>query len=128
VYNNVIPVLLRLAQISLVASPWNICQSQFSSIMKASTVSALFGAAVFAALPINAAPTQDKKRDVDTRYPYTGPEIPIGDWIDATVNGNGKGFIRLVEPPAVAPRKHAEILLHNRDSLHPYSRPQECYQ
>lgn len=74
--------------------------------MKATTTSALFGAAVLAALPSNAAPTQGKfpiqiKRDVDLRYPYTGPEIPIGDWVDATVNGNGKGFIRLVEPPAV---------------------------
>ena len=43
------------------------------------------------------------KRDVDTRYPYTGPAIPVGDWVDSTVNGNGKGFPRLVEPPAVKP-------------------------
>lgn len=42
--------------------------------------------------------------DVDTRYPYEGPEIPIGDWVDYTVNGNGKGFPRLVEPPAVVPK------------------------
>lgn len=43
---------------------------------------------------------------VDTRYPYTGPEIPIGDWVDPKVNGNGKGFPRLVEPPAVKPRSN----------------------
>lgn len=54
---------------------------------------------------VSGAPTTVKyvKRDVDTTYPYNGPEIPIGDWVDATVNGNGKGFIRLVEDPAVTP-------------------------
>lgn len=41
--------------------------------------------------------------DVDTLYAYTGPAIPIGDWVDPTVNGNGKGYPRLVEPPAVTP-------------------------
>ncbi|TVY73422.1 Acid phosphatase [Lachnellula suecica] len=41
----------------------------------------------------------------DERYPYTGPAIPIGDWVDPTANGNGKGFPRLVEPPAVKPAK-----------------------
>jgi acid phosphatase len=46
---------------------------------------------------VNARPT------VDTEYAYTGPEVPVGDWIDPTVNGNGKGFPRLVEPPAVKP-------------------------
>lgn len=40
---------------------------------------------------------------VDDRYPYTGPEVPVGDWVDPTINGNGKGFTRLVEPPAVKP-------------------------
>ncbi|THC95826.1 hypothetical protein EYZ11_004696 [Aspergillus tanneri] len=40
---------------------------------------------------------------VDNRYPYTGPAVPVGDWVDPTVNGNGKGFPRLVEPPAVKP-------------------------
>ena len=40
---------------------------------------------------------------VDETYPYTGPAIPVGDWVDPTVNGNGKGFPRLVEPPAVTP-------------------------
>ncbi|PYH43464.1 purple acid phosphatase family protein [Aspergillus saccharolyticus JOP 1030-1] len=39
----------------------------------------------------------------DERYPYTGPAVPVGDWVDPTVNGNGKGFPRLVEPPAVRP-------------------------
>ncbi len=43
------------------------------------------------------------ERDVDTRFPYTGPAVPVGDWVDPTINGNGKGFPRLVEPPAVAP-------------------------
>jgi len=58
-----------------------------------------------AVAPSAAIPTKPGKRDVDTRFPYTGPAVPIGDWVDATVNGNGKGFIRLVEPPAVAPGK-----------------------
>lgn len=40
---------------------------------------------------------------VDTRYPYTGPEVPIGDWNDQTINGDGKGYPRLSEPPAVQP-------------------------
>jgi acid phosphatase len=40
---------------------------------------------------------------VDNRFPYTGPDVPVGDWVDPTVNGNGKGFPRLVEPPAVKP-------------------------
>jgi len=65
--------------------------------MKAAISVALLGA-----LLTEAAPT-DNKRDVDTRFPYTGPAVPIGDWIDQTVNGNGKGFPRLVEPPAVKP-------------------------
>ncbi|KAF2774321.1 Metallo-dependent phosphatase [Teratosphaeria nubilosa] len=64
----------------------------------------LYGALCFITSIITtlAAPT-DSKRDVDTRYPYTGPQIPVGDWVDSTVNGNGKGFIRLTEPPAVPP-------------------------
>jgi hypothetical protein len=40
---------------------------------------------------------------VDETYPYTGPAVPIGDWVDNTVNGNGKGFPRLSMPPAVKP-------------------------
>lgn len=39
----------------------------------------------------------------DERYLYTGPAVPVGDWVDPTVNGNGKGFPRLIEPPAVRP-------------------------
>ncbi|KAI9700554.1 MAG: hypothetical protein M1820_006708 [Bogoriella megaspora] len=54
------------------------------------------------ALSVNAIPANGK-RDVDTRYPYTGPAVPVGDWVDPTVKGNGKGFPRLVEPPAVTP-------------------------
>lgn len=53
---------------------------------------------------VAASPT---KRTVDTVYPYTGPDVPVGDWVDPTVNGNGKGYPRLVEPPAVTPKsKH----------------------
>jgi hypothetical protein len=40
---------------------------------------------------------------VDEQYPYTGPAVPVGDWVDPTINGNGKGFPRLVEAPAVTP-------------------------
>ncbi|KFY43833.1 hypothetical protein V494_01797 [Pseudogymnoascus sp. VKM F-4513 (FW-928)] len=40
---------------------------------------------------------------VDTVYPYTGPDVPIGDWVNPTINGNGKGYQRIVEPPAVKP-------------------------
>jgi acid phosphatase len=61
--------------------------------MKATTASVLL--ALSAA--VNGRPT------VDTEYPYMGPDVPVGDWVDPTVNGNGKGFPRLVEPPAVKP-------------------------
>lgn len=40
---------------------------------------------------------------VDTSYQYTGPDVPIGDWNDQTINGNGRGYPRLTEPPAVQP-------------------------
>ncbi|KAF4978012.1 hypothetical protein FDECE_18280, partial [Fusarium decemcellulare] len=40
---------------------------------------------------------------VDEKYPYRGPAVPVGDWVDPSVNGNGRGFPRLVEPPAVKP-------------------------
>ncbi len=43
------------------------------------------------------------KRTRDTVYPYTGPDVPVSDCVDSTINGNGKGFPRLVEPPAVTP-------------------------
>lgn len=72
--------------------------------MKATTASALLAAlsaTTFTA--VNAAPAPD----VDETYPYNGPAIPVGDWVDPTVNGNGKGFPRLVEAPAVQPKhKH----------------------
>jgi acid phosphatase len=45
------------------------------------------------------------RASVDTSFPYTGPAVPVGDWVDPSVNGNGKGFPRLVEPPAVKPAK-----------------------
>jgi len=68
-------------------------------------------AALFAILPLVAAApapvapaaAEAVKRDVDTLYPYTGPEIPIGDLSDQTVQGNGKGYKRLRMPPAVTP-------------------------
>ncbi|RHZ58046.1 hypothetical protein CDV55_104604 [Aspergillus turcosus] len=63
--------------------------------MKTSTASALL-----VALTATAAQARPV---VDERYPYTGPAVPVGDWVDPTVNGNGKGFPRLVEPPAVKP-------------------------
>lgn len=68
--------------------------------MKATTASFLL--ALSAA--VDARPAVNKGRDVDTRFPYTGPKVPVGDWVDPTVNGNGKGFTRLVEPPAVKPK------------------------
>ena len=68
--------------------------------MKVTASSGLFG--IFLAVqPSWAVPPT--KRDVYTNYPYTGPKVPVGDWIDPTINGNGKGFPRLVEPPAVKP-------------------------
>lgn len=71
--------------------------------MKATTASALL--ALLAAQTTDAHPAEWplEARDVDTSYPYTGPAVPIGDWVDQTVKGNGKGFPRLVEPPAVKP-------------------------
>ncbi|KXL43092.1 hypothetical protein M433DRAFT_329780 [Acidomyces richmondensis BFW] len=62
------------------------------------------GAVLLGALLAEAAPAKDiEARDVDTTYPYKGPAIPVADWVDPTINGNGKGFPRLVEPPAVKP-------------------------
>ncbi|KAM0453095.1 hypothetical protein ACHAPV_009210 [Trichoderma viride] len=63
--------------------------------MKSASTNALLGALL--AVAAEAAPT------VDELYPYTGPKVPVGDWMDPTVKGNGKGFVRLVEPPAVKP-------------------------
>jgi hypothetical protein len=63
-------------------------------IMRLSIVASVVAlAAVVAAVP---AP-------VYTNHPYTGPAVPIGDWVDNTINGNGKGFPRLAMPPAVRP-------------------------
>jgi hypothetical protein len=61
--------------------------------------------AIFAIFADAAPSKKNLKRDVDTRYPYTGPIVPIGDCVDPTINGNGKGFPRLVEPPVVKPSK-----------------------
>jgi hypothetical protein len=66
--------------------------------MKTITTFTLLGAALSALSFARAAPV------VDETYPYTGPAVPVGDWVDNTANGNGKGFPRLVEPPAVTPK------------------------
>jgi hypothetical protein len=61
-------------------------------------------AAVIAAdLALAAPKLEHDVRDVDETYPYVGPAVPVGDWVDPSVNGNGKGFPRLVEAPAVQP-------------------------
>ncbi|KAL2840308.1 acid phosphatase [Aspergillus pseudoustus] len=67
--------------------------------MKPLTASTLL-ATLIATITVHARPA------VDTRYPYNGPDVPVGDWVNPTVNGNGngKGYPRLVEPPAVRPR------------------------
>lgn len=72
--------------------------------MKTSALVLLGALSPILAIPVredDALELQD--RWVDETYPYTGPAVPIGDWVDNTVNGNGKGFPRLVEPPAVEP-------------------------
>ncbi|KAJ3002877.1 hypothetical protein HKX48_002067, partial [Thoreauomyces humboldtii] len=51
------------------------------------------------AIAVSATPVPD----ADTRFPYNGPTIPVGDWINPGAVSNGKGFPRLVEPPAVTP-------------------------
>lgn len=60
-------------------------------------------AAVLTAITQVSAIAAPFRRTVDTTYPYTGPAIPIADPVDQTINGNGKGYIRLWEPPAVEP-------------------------
>ncbi|KWU43666.1 acid phosphatase AphA [Rhodotorula sp. JG-1b] len=50
------------------------------------------------------------KRYVDTRFPYTGPAVPVGDWLDQTVQGNGKGYERLYKDPAVLPAPNMSVL------------------
>ena len=69
--------------------------------MKTGTSPALIG--VLLSVGARAAAVPVDARDVDTRFPYTGPDVPVGDWVNPIVKGNGKGFPRLVEPPAVEP-------------------------
>jgi hypothetical protein len=64
----------------------------------------LAGAVAAVAALVEALPSNER-RDVYVNYPYTGPSTPIADWVDQSINGNGKGFIRLVEAPAVKPAK-----------------------
>ena len=46
---------------------------------------------------------------VDTRFPYTGAQLPNSDPLDPTAAGNGKGFPRVYEPPAVSPPPGTKI-------------------
>lgn len=69
--------------------------------MKGPASLAILGALL--AATVESAPLELDPRTVDTKYPYKGPAIPVGDWVDNTVNGNGQGYARLVEPPAVQP-------------------------
>lgn len=73
----------------------------------------MYWTALFAILPLVAsapAPAAHiEARDVDTMYPYTGPEVPVGDLTDQTVQGNGKGYPRLREPPAVTPAPGSKV-------------------
>lgn len=69
--------------------------------MKTSSNPVLIGALL--AARANCAAVHAVSRDIDTRFPYTGPDVPVGDWVNPTAKGNGKGFPRLVEPPAVKP-------------------------
>ncbi|KAL5337519.1 hypothetical protein BJX70DRAFT_399655 [Aspergillus crustosus] len=62
------------------------------------------GATASAILVALSAAAAHARPAVDTSYLYTGPGIPIGDWVNPTVNDNGKGYPRLVEPPAVRPK------------------------
>jgi hypothetical protein len=64
--------------------------------MRTRTASALVSA--LTAITVRAIPQY-----VDETYSYNGPAVPVGDLVDQTVNGNGQGFIRLYESPAVTP-------------------------
>lgn len=66
--------------------------------MRLGTASAIVGA--IAASYVRAIPNP---QSVDESYDYKGPKVPVGDWVDQSINGNGKGFIRLFEAPAVTP-------------------------
>lgn len=39
----------------------------------------LLAGVLFTALSVEALPATTDKRDVDTRFPYTGPAVPIAD-------------------------------------------------
>lgn len=54
--------------------------------------------------PVYVSTPGHEARDVDETFPYTGPAIPVGDWVGPSVNGvKASGCPRLVEPPAVTP-------------------------
>jgi acid phosphatase len=54
-------------------------------------------------LPLVCAAPTKPRRDVDTSYPYKGPQIPVGDPVNPTLDGSKGGFPRLWEAPAVTP-------------------------
>ena len=57
-----------------------------TSKMKATTASTLFAALLAVA---EAAPVSElEARDVDTMYPYTGPKVPVGDWVSKASSGH----------------------------------------
>lgn len=65
--------------------------------------SVLISLCIGALTSANILPREASPPSVDTRYPYTGASVPFGDILDPTINGNGKGLVRLSEPPAVSP-------------------------
>ncbi|KAJ8292170.1 Acid phosphatase [Rhodotorula toruloides] len=83
--------------------------------MLTSVVLAALAAGAAQALPSPPAPTpltklELHKRFVDERFPYKGPAVPVGDWLDQTPQGNGKGYQRLYKDPAVLPAPNVSVL------------------
>lgn len=77
--------------------------SSLLAAMKHSAAALLGAVYAVSAAPTDVTPGKSP-RDVDTAYPYTGPEYPVGDWVDPSINGvPGKGLPRITEPPAVVP-------------------------
>ena len=111
--NRIDPIMLPLASLLLLLGTVSVWSAPLTGVQPPSSGSAA-AAKAKKSLFIRAKPDPHlaardmlkpdmTKRDVYTNYPYTGPDVPIADWADQTVNGNGKGFPRLNEPPAVWP-------------------------
>ena len=98
-FTSLLPTFFVLNLLNTLVQILSSLRPVISPTMKATRVSVSVLLGALSAVCVHAAPV------VDTTYPYTGPAVPIGDWVDPTVNGNGKGFPRLVEPPAVKPAK-----------------------